>query len=174
MAPRAQVKSVDAIDAFRAALVVYASQARAALDEVSADAQRTRTWLENDQRLVWERELRRRLRALEQAQQELFSARLSNWQTDSDLRRMMEQRARRSVEQAQEKLRLLQRWSRDFEGRAQPLVKETEKLHTLLSHDLVQAAAYLRDVVRTLSAYAEIQPPAAPAPPADAPPGGDA
>jgi hypothetical protein len=53
----------------------------------------------------------------------------------------------------------LKRWVREFEGRVQPLVKQMEKLHTLLSNDLVAAAAYLAQALNTLSAYAEIKPP---------------
>ncbi len=155
MPQKAQVRSLDAIDSFRAGLAIYVSQARAALDEVSADAIRTRTWIENDQRLHWEKELRKRLRALEQAQQELFSARLSNLRTAGPLEQMEVQRARRAVEEAEDKLRRLKKWSREFDSRVQPLVKETEKLHTVLSNDLVKAIAFLHEISRTLGAYAE-------------------
>ena len=49
-------------------------------------------------------------------------------------------------------------WNREFDSRVQPLAKQLEKLHTVLSHDMVQAAAYLNEASNTLAAYAEIGP----------------
>ena len=57
--------------------------------------------------------------------------------------------------EADEKLRTIKRWAREFDGRVQPLVKQTEKLHTVFSNDMVQALAYLTQVIKTLAAYAE-------------------
>ena len=64
-------------------------------------------------------------------------------------------RAKAAVAEADEKLRTIKRWSREFDGRVQPLVKQTEKLHTVFSNDMVQALAYLTQVIKTLAAYAE-------------------
>ena len=50
MAERAQVTSIEALDTFRASLLVYLTKARPVLDEVSADVQRTRNWLEVERR----------------------------------------------------------------------------------------------------------------------------
>src|SRR5438046_9744601 len=74
MPQRAQVTSVEALEAFRASLIVYLSKARPTLEEVSADVLRTRLWLENEQRTHWENQVRRRHKELEQAQKALFSA----------------------------------------------------------------------------------------------------
>ncbi len=161
MAPRAQVRSLEAIEAFRSNLVIYLSQARPALEEVSADVLRLRVWLENDQRLHWENEFRRRSKTLEQAQQALFSARLGTLQPDTAVAQMAVQRAKRAVEEAEDKLRLIKRWNREFDSRIQPLVKQTEKLHTLLSNDMVKALAYLAEAISTLAAYADLKAPAA-------------
>ena len=75
MPDRAHVTSVDALETFRASLIIYLSKARPALEEVSADVQRTRGWLESEQWPHWEREVRRRGQVLQEAQQALFSAR---------------------------------------------------------------------------------------------------
>jgi uncharacterized protein YukE len=78
MPDRAHVTSVDALEAFRSNLIVYLTKARATLEEVSAQVQRMRGWLGGEQRTRWENEMRRRTQALQEAQQALFSARLSN------------------------------------------------------------------------------------------------
>jgi hypothetical protein len=55
---------------------------------------------------------------------------------------------------------VLKQWSRVFDNRVDPLVKQMEKLHTVLAHDMVQAVAFLAQAVNTLDAYAEVAPPA--------------
>jgi hypothetical protein len=157
---RANVGSVEAIEAFRTNLIVYLSQARPALEEVTADVLRTRLWLEGEQRALWEGQLRRRSKLLEQAQQALFSSRLGTLQTESAEEQMAVHRAKRAVEEAESKLRLLKKWQREFDTQAQPLVKQMEKLHSVLSHDMVLAVTSLTRTIGTLSAYAEVQAPA--------------
>jgi chromosome segregation ATPase len=159
MPQRAVVTSVDAIEAFRSSLIVYLSKARPTLEEASADVLRMRSWLENDQRTRWEHEVRRRTKDLEQAQQALFSARLSNLSKATAVEQMAFHRARRALDEANEKLRTVKRWIREFDARVQPLAKQMEKLHTVLSHDMIQAASSLAQTLTTLSAYADTTPP---------------
>jgi hypothetical protein len=158
MPEKAHVSSIDAIEAFRADLVLYISKARPALEEVSADVTRMRLWLENDQRMHWQGEMRRRGKELEQAQSALFSARVSRLGKESSAELMAVQRAKRAMNEAEAKMRVLKKWDRDFESRVDPLVKQTEKLHTVLANDMVQALAYLARTIETLSAYAELKP----------------
>ena len=47
MPDRAHVTSVDALESFRAHLIVYLSKARSTLEEVSADVQRMQGWLDD-------------------------------------------------------------------------------------------------------------------------------
>ena len=161
MAERAQVSSIDALEAFRSHLIVYVSKARPALEEVSADVLRTRSWLETEKRTYWENQVRRRRKELEAAQEALFSARLSNLRKESAAEQMAFHRARHALDEAEEKLRAIKKWTREFEGRVQPLLKQTEKLHTLLSNDMSQAVAFLTEALNILAAYAEIKPPSA-------------
>ncbi len=157
MAERAHVTSVEALESFRSHLVVYLSQARPALEEISADVLRTRLWLENEQRTHWENQYRRRAKALEEAQQALFSARLSNLRTESSMEQLAVHRAKRALDEAEQKLRTLKKWNREFDGRVQPLLKQVEKLHTVLTNEMVLALASLSQTINTLSAYAEVK-----------------
>ena len=160
MATQAQITSVEAIELFRAALIVFTSQARPALEEVSGEMTRTRLWLQNDQRRFWENERRVRSKKLEQAQQELFTARLSQFQESTSLLMMSVHRAQNAVRQAEEKIVRLKQWDRELENRSAPLLKEVEQLHGFLTAEMPKAVAYLAQVVRTLDAYAEAGTPA--------------
>ena len=158
MPDRAHVTSVDALESFRSSLIVYLSKARPTLEEVSADVQRTRGWLEGEQRTYWENEFRRRSRALEEAQAALFSSRLSKLREVSAAEQMAVRRAKRDLDEADAKLRVVKQWNRVFDNRVDPLVKQMEKLHTVLAHDMVQAVAFLKQAIDTLHSYAGVMP----------------
>ncbi len=168
MPDRAHVTSVDAIEDFRAKLIVYLSKARPALEDVAADVQRMRSWLENDQRAHWEKELRIRTRKLEEAQAALFSAKLSTFREAGSVEQLMVQRAKRALDEADAKTRTVRQWAKVFGNRVDPLVKQVEKLHTVLANDMMQAVAYLTQAISTLDKYADAGP--APAEPAAAKP----
>jgi hypothetical protein len=182
MAERAQVKSVEAIAAFRAHLIVYLAKARPTAEEVDTELLHVQSWLENDQRDFWVREIRSLGRELEQAQAELFTARLSKLQTASASQEMAVQRLRGRLREAEEKQSATRKWARELDSRAEPLAKEVENLHSFLTVELAQAVRYLDQVIKSLDAYARSglpggSPPAAPAsepPPAEPAPGTNA
>lgn len=153
MAERAQVTSVEAIAAFRANLIIYLNRARPAVEEVSNDVLRAKLWLQNDQRRFWDHEMRVRSKKLEQAKNELFSAKLSNLQESSSVQFLAAQRAERTVREAEEKLRLLKKWDRELENRSGPLIKQVEQLHTFLTTEMARAVAQLSQVLTALDAY---------------------
>jgi chromosome segregation ATPase len=166
MPERARVTSLEAIEHFRARLIVYREKAGRALDEIGEAVTRTRLWLENDAQRHWEEEIRRRTRELEQRQQEAFSARLSGLRETSTAQQAAVQKARRALREAEEKLRRVRQWQRQFDHRVEPAARQVEKLRHTLGPDLGRAIAWLNDVMRALSAYVETHPPAtAPATP---------
>lgn len=156
MPQQAQITSVEAIESFRASLIVYLSQTRPLLEEMSRETVQTRLWLQNDQRRLWEHELRRRQRKLEEARQELFAATLSKLQAASSLHYMAVQRAQRAVEEAEGKLAAIKKWARDLEDTAAPLTKQVEQLHGFLITDMGRAVSYLDQVLNALAAYRSV------------------
>jgi hypothetical protein len=69
---------------------------------------------------------------------------------------MAVQHAQRAVHAAEEKMRMLKKWNRELENRADPLVKQIEQLHGFLTNDMVRAAAFLAEAVKILQSYAEV------------------
>ena len=156
MAQGANITSVDAISAFRAALIVFLSKARPLLEETSGEIIRMRQWLENDQRRYWENQMRLRGRKLEEARAELFNTTLSKLQDASALQVMAVQRAERSMRECESKLNVVKKWSRELESRTEPLLKQTGQLQTYLVTDMPRAIAFLDQVMQVLEAYAEL------------------
>jgi len=157
MAEQAHVSSIDAIEIFRAELIAYLSKTRPVVEDACDEVARTREWIENDRRVYWENQARRRGRVLEDAQQALFSAKLSNLREVRTAEQMAVVKARRSLEEAHTKLRKIRKWTRDFDHKVQPLVKELEHLRSLLASDLPKAAVHLAQVVKALDAYARVR-----------------
>lgn len=156
MAPKAEITSLDALKAFRENLIIYVSKARPTLEEVSSDVMRTRLWLENDQRTHWEGSLKRRLKILEEAQANLFSSKMSNLREVSASEQMAVLRAKRSVDEAREKLRTVKIWDREYPNKTDPLERQMGKLHSIIAIELAQAIQYLNEVIATLEEYTAI------------------
>lgn len=157
MGDQAHVSSIDAIEMFRAELIAYLSKTRPVVEDACDEVSRTREWIANDRRVYWENQARRRGRVLEDAQQALFSAKLSNLREVRTAEQMAVVKARRSLDEAHAKLRKINKWSRDFDHKVQPLVKELEHLRSLLASDLPKAAVHLAQVVKALDAYARVR-----------------
>jgi chromosome segregation ATPase len=156
MEQQAKVTSVDALENFRASLILFLSKAKPVLEEVMHEVVRTRLWIENEQRTFWEREIKTRRRKLEQAQAELFSARISKIQEASAAQQMAVHHAQRAIQAAEEKMRMLKKWNRELENRADPLVKQIEQLHGFLMNDMGKAVVFLAEAVKILQSYAEV------------------
>src|SRR5690349_13373702 len=152
MADQAHVTSFDAIEVFRAELIAYLSKTRPVVEDACDEIARTREWIESDRRVYWESQARRRERALEDAQQALFSARLSNLRDVRTAEQMAVVKARRSVDEAHGKLRKIRKWVREYDNKLQPLLKELEHLRSLLGVDLPKAALHLAQVTKALEA----------------------
>jgi len=170
MATQAKVTSIDALEDFRASLIVFLNKTHSALDQSSDEIRRVRSWLQHDQRTHWEHELRRRARDLAQAEQELLSARMTKAVDNLARQQQAVNKARRALEEAQDKMRKIKLWIRDFDGLVDPLAKGLNSLRGYLDHDMPQGIAYLTEVQKIMDSYMDTHKPVA-APPATVPAG---
>ena len=159
MSGQAQVTSVEAIESFRAELVVYLAHMKPVLDEVTSEVLHTRSWLEDDRRRFWQQELRVRGRRLEDAKQELFNVSMSRMNEARSFQQMAVQRAQRDVQAVEDKLVVIKKWGRELDDRSAPLVKQMEQLHGFLGVEMAKAVAYLDQALKALDAYQSVAPP---------------
>jgi chromosome segregation ATPase len=155
MADIAQVRSIDELDAFRSKLIVFQSKARKAVDQASEEVRRMRLWLDSDRQPFWEAQVKKRLRLLEQAQQELLSARMSEFVDNPVVQQQNVRKAKAALEEAEEKLRAVKHWIRNFETTVQPMAKKLEGVTGFIDFDIPQAIMSMSQFIRTLDAYAE-------------------
>ena len=126
MARHVKISSIETLEAFRSRLILFLDKAGSAMDDAGDDVRRTRIWLQQDQRLLWEGKVKRLRKQLEQAEAELFTSRLSAMTEHSAARQMAVTRLRRLLREAEEKLKLVKKWNRSFDNAVDPLVKKLE------------------------------------------------
>ena len=170
MERQAHISSTEAVETFRTCVVRFLTKAKRSVDDVTGEVMRTRNWIQMDQRMHWEGEMRRRTRKLEQAQQELMTARLSALVDTPFVQIAAVRKAQAAVEEAEAKLRMIKMWTREFDRLADPMVKRLESLRGVLEEDMPKAIAYLVGIERSLDAYANTRLDGPQAPPAGADP----
>lgn len=161
MADQARISNLDAIEAFRASLIVFISKTRQTLDTVQDAVKKTRGWLQTEQPAYWNTQVRMRQKRLDQAQQELMSARMSEFVENPTTQQMAVRKARAALEEAQARAARTKAWARDFDRTIDPLARKADSLRDFLDGDLAKAVAYLVEIQKILQAYNET--PAAPA-----------
>lgn len=155
MAEQAKVTSLDALEQFRAALIVFLTDAHRSVDEVGDAIRQTRQWITHDRRLHWEAQRRKWQQKLDQATQELMSARLSSLRDSTTMQENMVRKAKAALAEAEDKLRALKHWTRNFDNAVDPLAKGLESLRYLLDHEMPKGVSYLLQAQKTLESYAE-------------------
>lgn len=164
MADQARISNLDAIDAFRSALIVFISKTRMALDQAQDAVKKTRGWLQTEQPQFWTAQIKQRQKKLDQANAELMSARMSEFIDSPVVQQAAVRKARYALEEAQQRLDRTKTWARDFDRLVDPLAKKLDGLRDYLDNDLARAVAHLVEIQKILAAYAEASaPPAAPA-----------
>ena len=158
MADQAQIRSIDDLARFRAQLLNFLSAARVAVEESATDVARQQSWLDLDRHRHWEAELWRRQRKLDEVRQRLFQESIATQRGPASSLQMQVHRAEGAVEEARMKLGRIKAWSRNFENRSLPILKQIEQLQTVLTVDMAHAVNFLNQSLASLDAYASRSP----------------
>lgn len=169
MADQARISSIDALEAFRADLIQYVEKARIALEDAESEVRRTRTWLDVDRAGYWAAQCKLWTKQCEQAEAELYNATLTRPKESHAFQKMAVLKARRQLEQAEEKARVVQHWRKSFDNRAVPLLRHMDPMFFLIGRQLPKGIHSLGESIKALQAYAE-KSPVAKRPPATASP----
>jgi predicted DNA-binding protein YlxM (UPF0122 family) len=156
MAIQARVTSTEALELFRAKLIIFLNKARVNVDDVSDEVRRTRAWLQQEQPQRWEGEIRRRAKQLDQAQSDLRNAEFAgNQEATKQSRQAVVNRAKQLLTEAEDKLRRVKKWNQNYDNVSDPYVKKLESFRQIVTEDLPKAIAHLRNIQKALEAYAE-------------------
>jgi hypothetical protein len=127
----ANVRSVEAIEKFKLAMVNFGDDARNALTGVEMDLRRVRDWLVREQSMYWQTQVKKRTEQVSMARTELHRRRLSQQNSDaiSDTEQKENLRiAQRRLEEAEDKVARVKKWIpilehaiAEYNSAAQPL-----------------------------------------------------
>ncbi len=162
MADQARISNLDAIESFRTALIIFISKTRQSLETAQDAVKKTRSWLQLEQPAYWSAQIKLRQKKLDQAQQELMSARLSEFVDTPSMQQMAVRKARAALEEAQAKLLRTKTWARDYDRTVDPLARKLDSFRDFIENDLALAVAHLVEIQKILDAYNETPAPAAP------------
>ncbi|HWB03723.1 MAG TPA: hypothetical protein VG796_11920 [Verrucomicrobiales bacterium] len=168
MADEARVRSVESLEYFRSCLIVFLSKSKIAMGHAEDAVKRGRYWVEQEKHTHWMQELKKRNRKLAQAEAELLTAKLSKFKDSVMLQEKMARRAKEAVAEAEEKIRYVKKWIRDYDRVFDAAVKGLNHLGDYLEHDMPLAVAWLDQALRALASYLERERPSGgpkPAPP---------
>ncbi len=164
MSDQVKISSIDALETFRSDLIQYIAKARVALEDMEGDVRRTQTWLDTDRAQHWAGQIKLWMKNLQQAEQELYSANLTNPQAANAFQRMAVLKAKRKLDEAEEKMRVVKKWRQTFDNRASPLLRQLDPLFHLVGQQLPKGVFSLGEAIKALQAYAEKMTPGKPAP----------
>jgi hypothetical protein len=161
MAEGARVYSIDAIKVFRAALIKYAEAGNVALTSADSDINRMLGWLERDQTMHWQMELRKRhefvLRCEDAVRQKTLYKNVDGTAKSAVDELKALQAAKRKREEAEQKqlavkksIQILRKESMMYKGRVQ-------KFATAIQTDLPAAVHRLDNMLDHLAAYLAVQ-----------------
>lgn len=151
----ANVTNIEALERFRSSLVLFLERAGFVLDEVSEEVKRTRIWLQTEQSVKLGHEMKRRQRELEQLEQEMFTARLSDLARKKSAVQMQINKKRREMGELEGKIRAVKAWLRNFDSVVETRARQAEKFRQQIEIEMARAVIVLTESVRQLRAYAE-------------------
>jgi alanyl-tRNA synthetase len=155
MDAQAKVSSIDALESFRADLIRFIEKAKVALEGAEGEVRRTRTWLDVDRTNHWKTQMKERLKQLNQAEAEHYNARITRPTENHAYHKMAVAKAERRVAEADEKLKVLKRWSMQYDNLCTPLVRRLDPAFHMVGNDLPKGVHMLGESIKALQAYAE-------------------
>jgi hypothetical protein len=171
LSSQADVRSIEAIKEFRAALALYAEEAQGALGAVKMEARRTVQWLQHDRKTYWSEQVKRRREQVASARAEVARRRLAKTPEHtpafSEQKEILRQ-AEAGLREAEMKVALIKKWEPALQLAVLELHASVRRIGDLSGTDVPRACFLLGRLIDALEAYLREAPPSGLAAPADA------
>lgn len=157
----AHIESIEALQAFKAALWKFAESARAALVEAEAQLDRAEQSLKVERRAYWQLQIRKRQEATIRAR-EALRAKLSLRNMDGTKPSAVEEQkamamAQRRLEQANSKQELVRRHGLLLEKQAQLYKGRVQRFASDVQVGIPEASAFLDQAIARIEAYSDVE-----------------
>ncbi|MEM8866266.1 MAG: hypothetical protein AAGF31_12040 [Planctomycetota bacterium] len=161
MPDQADVKSFDAIQAVRAALLGFGKQAEEGLVECDIEMRRFMEWLQHDRPGFWKEQVRLAHDEVQKAKQDLQRCLMYpvgvNDRPSCTEERALLKKAEAKLDYCRGKQEKLKHWIREISHEMHTYEGRTARLREVIESDTPAAAAALGRLLATLEEYAGIQ-----------------
>jgi hypothetical protein len=156
----AKVESIEAIANFKRALFKFAEAANAALTDAEADMGHVYRWLEHEQRVYWQNNVRKASELVTRCEDAVRQKRLYKDATGRVQSAVDEEKAlakaKRMKEHAEERLENVKRYTPRLQREIMLYKGQVTRFATFVAADIPAAAAKLDKMVATLEAYTNL------------------
>jgi hypothetical protein len=162
MAQGANVSDIEAVEKFRNSLVTFCEQALDALSAVQMEARRTTDWIAQDRKYYWEQQRRVRWDELAQAKAALARKELGQKperNVDVTEEKKNLRRAQYRLEEAEQKIVAVQKWSRVLVKAMEEYESQARQLADIIEGNPSHCVIVMDDILRALEKYLELAPP---------------
>ncbi|HQU45544.1 MAG TPA: hypothetical protein PK867_22215 [Pirellulales bacterium] len=149
---------------FRAALANFADEARESQAVNDMSVRRGIDWFQNDLLKQWQSELRKREEAVTDARGEYERCRMQSFGDrvpDCTDQKVALKKAQLRLEEAQDKLKAVKKWSRVLEEEMQDYQGQSQQLADMLAGEMPKAMAEMDRLLSALEAYIGVAAPMA-------------
>jgi hypothetical protein len=162
MPESANVKSIDAVKRFHAAVVQFQEEARLCVSALEMQLLCILGWLERDRPGFWKREIEVCYREMSEARVRLHQCRMRKYAdfkpTCFEEKKDLE-KAKRDLEFAQKQIPVVKYWNVNAQQEANEYHGRASQLTQMLERDVPQLLALLHHAVDRLEAYGNLQVP---------------
>ena len=164
MSGPAQVRSVEAIEAFRIALTRFEQRAQDALETLSGEVRRADDWLRSDRPPYWKEQVRLASEAVHEAKVNLD--RCLMYTVDGERPSCREERdalekAKARLDYCRDKTELVKQWKRELHHELFEFEGRLSALREMLESDIPLAHGRLKQIMRAIDKYTLEKPPEA-------------
>ncbi len=149
---------------FRAALATFATEAKESQAVNDMTVARGLDWFKNDLLKFWQSEIRKREDALTNAKSEYERCRMQSFggrAPDCTDQKVALKKAQIRLEEAQEKLKAVKKWSRILDEEAEEYRGQSQAFSDMMAGDMPRAIAELDRMLTALEAYLGVAAPMA-------------
>lgn len=155
----ANLRSIEALHQFRAALIVFVDDASLAVQTMMMELQRSFEWVEREQPYYWNAQLKKAFDLVAQTRSSLETCRMrtvAGQRSSCIEEKQAFARAKRRLQDCQDQMKALRSWANQVRHDADEFRGRLAGLQTLLEADLPKAIALLEKAITILESYADI------------------
>ncbi len=157
--PSARVTSIDALVAFRAAVVAFLERGPAALGSLRQETHRTMMWLEQEQPRYWQEELRRGYDRVASARTALDTCRMrtvAGHRSACIEEQVALRKAKARVEYCQQQVEVTRRWAIRAREEADEFLGKMAPLDRSFQQEVPNMVAILERMILAIEAYQDV------------------